>query len=56
VANLKLKLGEYATINEAHATELLEGFSNGFKLGYTGPREFKKSNNLISAKENTKEV
>ena len=46
----------YATINKAHATELLEGFSKGFKLGYMGPREFKKSNNLISAKENIDKV
>jgi hypothetical protein len=56
VANLKKKLEGYATINITNATELLEGFSKGFKLGYTGPRVLKKSNNLISAKENIEEV
>ena len=49
-ANLGKKLEDYAKINKAHATDLLNGFSYGFKLGY------KLCKNLISAKENSKEV
>jgi hypothetical protein len=34
----------------------LKVFRTGFKLGYAGPREFNMCKNLISAKENIKEV
>jgi hypothetical protein len=56
VANLGKKLEDYVKMNKAHATDLWNGFSYGFKLGYMGPREFKMSKNLISAKENSSEV
>ena len=56
IANLKLELDKYDTVNRAHAVELRQGFSEGFKLGYSGPRELKLSKNLISAKENSEEV
>ena len=56
VANLGKKLEDYAKINKAHATDLLNGFSYGFKLGYTAPREFKISKNLISAKKTSHKV
>jgi hypothetical protein len=38
VANLGKKLEDYVKINKAHATDLWNGFSYGFKLGYMGPR------------------
>jgi len=56
VANLGKKLEDYAKINRAHATDLWNGFSYGFKLGYMGPRELKMSKILILAKENSSEV
>lgn len=36
--------------------ELLEGFSNGFRLGYTGPRLHVMTHNLISAREHLTET
>ena len=36
--------------------ELMKGFSEGFRLGYMGPRVLKKSKNLTSVKENMEEV
>ena len=46
----------YEKVNRAHANELRNGFSNGFKLGYTGPRELRMSKNLVSANDNGSEV
>jgi hypothetical protein len=56
IPKLNVKLTEYALINGPHANELMKGFSNGFRLGYMGPRVLKKSKNLISVKENMDEV
>ena len=56
IVNLNVELKEYAQVNNAHANELRTGFSNGFRLGYMGPRVQQKSKNLISVAENKAEV
>ena len=42
--------------NLSDATLLLDGFKQGFKLNYTGPRYSKEFDNLLSVKENPKEA
>jgi hypothetical protein len=37
-------------------SELTEGFLNGFKLHYTGPRFHRESSNLVSASQHKDEV
>jgi hypothetical protein len=39
---LNIKLNEYAELNSDISEELRDGFTNGFKLGYLGPRVFTK--------------
>ena len=39
IINLRKELDKYEKINRVHADELRYGFSDGFKLGYMGPRE-----------------
>ena len=56
MANLNIKLDLYKQSKNKDATELREGFANGFRLGYTGPRQPKKSKNLVSVAENMLEV
>jgi hypothetical protein len=34
----------------------MEGFANGFRIGYVGPRQPQKSKNLVSVADNLKEV
>lgn len=38
------------------ATELKDGFTHGFRLNYTGPREHRESPNLVSASEHKQEL
>ncbi|VDI43837.1 Hypothetical predicted protein [Mytilus galloprovincialis] len=42
--------------NLSDATLLLDGFKQGFKLNYTGPRYSKEFDNLLSVKENPEEA
>jgi hypothetical protein len=56
VANLNIKLELYKQSKNNHATELREGFANSFRIGYEGPRQPKKSKNLVSVADNLKEV
>ena len=56
IANLNMKLTKYTLVNGPHAMELMKGFSEGFRLGYMGPRVLKKSKNLTSVKENMEEI
>jgi hypothetical protein len=43
ILNLNAELMEYVQVNNAHDNELRTGFSNGFRLGYMGPRVQQKS-------------
>lgn len=47
------KLSEFLNLypNRKHAQILLDGFSNGFRVNYEGPRVSTECNNLISAKD-----
>ena len=56
MANLNTKLDLYKQSKNNYATELREGFANGFRLGYKGPRQPQKSKNLMSVAENMQEV
>jgi hypothetical protein len=56
ITKLKVKLMEYAQVNKSQANEYMHGFSNGFSLGYMGPRVLKKSKNLISVAQNKAEL
>ena len=40
---LNIKLDEYAEVNSDTSEELRDGFTEGFKLGYLGPRVLQKS-------------
>ena len=56
IKHLNIELDEYTQINKEIAEELREGFTEGFRLGYLGPRVLQKSKNLVSVAENVEEV
>ena len=54
VNNLCSALTEYP--DRQSANDIQKGFSEGYELGYIGPREFRECKNLKSAYENRDEI